>query len=270
MRTIGTIDPRKFDLNKSAAYPKFWFNGTAMSTYHLNILAVYIPHGEKFFINSVKSFQPCIQKSDLKKQVRGFLQQEAHHAKAHTAFYQKAILAYYPNLDITKYKFWITKAFGILGGKKFRLAMTAAGEHYTAIVSHTFLSNPYLFKQMPAHIAELWRWHFIEEIEHKAVAFDVMQSQKIGYFTRFTAFWVMTAFLISCYIRPFFHMVRKDKHLFSIKFYRDFIAFLWIKPGISRKNVFHYFSYLKPGFHPWKFNNSELLQLHKSTFDSKI
>lgn len=270
MQTIDTIDPRKFEFDESAAYPKFWFNGAAMSTYHLNILAVYIPHGEKFFINSVKSFLPVIQESHLKKQVRGFLKQEAHHAKAHSAFYQKAILAHYPGLDITKYKFWITKTFGILGGKRFRLAMTAAGEHYTAIVSHTFLSNPCLFEQMPPHISALWRWHFIEEIEHKAVAFDVMQSQKIGYFTRFTAFWVMTAFLMSCYIRPFFHMVKKDKRLFSLKFYNNFITFLWIKPGISRKSVSHYFSYLKPGFHPWQFDNSQLIQQHKPTIDSEF
>lgn len=270
MQSIKTIEPRKFALNKCAAYPKLWFNGSAMSTYHLNILAVYIPHGEKFFINSVKNFQHLIQDTNLKKQVRGFLQQEAHHAKAHTTFYQKAILAYYPSLDITKYKFWITKAFGILGGKKFRLAMTAAGEHYTAIVSHTFLSNPGLFEQMPSHIAKLWQWHFIEEIEHKAVAFDVMQSQKIGYFTRFTAFWVMSAFLMSCYIRPFFHMARKDKHLFNLKFYKDFISFLWIKPGISRKSLWHYFSYLKPGFHPWQFNNKTLIQQHKFTNNMQV
>src|SRR3546814_5858565 len=45
-------------------------------------------------------------------------------------------------------------------------------EHLTSILSHELLSNPRHLKDAPDEARRLWEWHALEEIEHKAVAFD--------------------------------------------------------------------------------------------------
>src|SRR5690554_7843610 len=59
---------------------------------------------------------------------------------------------------------------------KHRLAITCALEHFTAILAHQVLTNPELIKGMHPGFKEMWRWHAVEETEHKAVAFDVYQQ----------------------------------------------------------------------------------------------
>src|SRR3712207_1313719 len=45
-------------------------------------------------------------------------------------------------------------------------------EHFTAILAHQLLKDPRHLAQADAESAALWRWHSIEEIEHKGVAYD--------------------------------------------------------------------------------------------------
>ena len=54
-----------------------------------------------------------------------------------------------------------------------QLAATMALEHFTAAFAHRLLADPDLLKGASADLARLWRWHAIEEIEHKGVAYDV-------------------------------------------------------------------------------------------------
>ena len=50
--------------------------------------------------------------------------------------------------------------------------MTIALEHFTAMFAHEFLAHPEHFVGAETEQAELWRWHAVEEIEHKGVAYD--------------------------------------------------------------------------------------------------
>src|SRR3546814_2706323 len=52
------------------------------------------------------------------------------------------------------------------------LNSTMVSEHLTSILSHELLSNPRHLKDAPDEARRLWEWHALEEIEHKAVAFD--------------------------------------------------------------------------------------------------
>ena len=45
-------------------------------------------------------------------------------------------------------------------------------EHFTAILAHQLLGNPRHLAGADPESAALWRWHAIEEIEHKGVAYD--------------------------------------------------------------------------------------------------
>ena len=61
-----------------------------------------------------------------------------------------------------------------------QLAATAALEHFTAIMAHALLSDPRHLEGASPEAARLWRWHAMEEIEHKAVAFDTFVATVKG------------------------------------------------------------------------------------------
>ncbi len=45
-------------------------------------------------------------------------------------------------------------------------------EHFTAILAHQLLADPRHLEGAEKETADLWRWHAVEEIEHKGVAYD--------------------------------------------------------------------------------------------------
>ena len=54
--------------------------------------------------------------------------------------------------------------------------MTAAYEHFTAVLATGMLTHPEWLAGTSAELALLWRWHAVEESEHKAVAFDLYRA----------------------------------------------------------------------------------------------
>src|SRR3546814_4024214 len=53
-----------------------------------------------------------------------------------------------------------------------QLAATCALEHFTAILANAVLSDPAHLVGADTEAQRMWRWHAVEEIEHKAVAYD--------------------------------------------------------------------------------------------------
>src|SRR3546814_11693202 len=51
---------------------------------------------------------------------------------------------------------------------------TCAPEHFTATLAHAILSAPAHLAGAETEAQRMWRWHAIEEIEHKAVAYDTL------------------------------------------------------------------------------------------------
>jgi len=263
-----TITPRAISFELTGQYPRYWNNQSPVQTYHMNVLAAYLPYGEKFFIHCVKNFASQIKEPKLKQDVKDFLKQEAYHGREHTRLFRSTIEPHYPKLKVSKYKFWITGSIAFLAGKKFRLAMAAAGEHYTAVVARSYLQNPKYFENMPRDIAAIWKWHAIEELEHKTVIFNMLKPIGVGYVMRTTAFLLMSIIQVSSYIRPFFHMAQYDKQIFSLEFYKSIALACRHIQGDSIKV---YWAYMKPSFHPSQQNTQHLIHCWINKLDhSKV
>ena len=56
------------------------------------------------------------------------------------------------------------------------MAITCAFEHFTALLGGYILRHPEVLSTLDDDAVKLWVWHAIEEIEHRAVAFDVYQA----------------------------------------------------------------------------------------------
>ena len=60
----------------------------------------------------------------------------------------------------------------------FSMALTAASEHVTTILARLILTDEKWLEGASAEFRKIWYYHALEEIEHKAVAFDVYKEVK--------------------------------------------------------------------------------------------
>ena len=140
-------------------------------------LSAVFPDGEDFFVRSVRHFRDQITDPGLKRQVAGFIGQEAMHGREHRAFNDRLDQLGYPTKRferLTKKGLAIRERFL---SPKSNLAATAALEHFTATLAELVLSSQEtrdLFGN--EEVKHLFLWHALEESEHKAVAFDVYKA----------------------------------------------------------------------------------------------
>jgi len=141
------------------------------------------PHGERFFVRSVKHFLDRIDDPALRAAIKGFFGQEGRHAHAHDEF--NAILRA-QGFEVDRFLASYQRVSSWLEAHtppRLNLAVTAAAEHFTAILAEGAFAQGVLDKAAPA-MRELLAWHAAEEIEHKAVAFDVLQAVDPSYALR--------------------------------------------------------------------------------------
>jgi uncharacterized protein len=152
-------------------------DGDIIGSHVVASLSAVFPDGEDFFVRSVRHYRDQITDPALKKQVSGFIGQEAVHGREHRAFNDRLDELGYFTKRIERF----TKK-----GLAFReriapptsnLAATAALEHFTATLAEMILTDERA-REMIGHqeVANLFLWHALEESEHKAVAFDVYRA----------------------------------------------------------------------------------------------
>jgi len=246
----------EFDLNQ---LPRYWFDGNPFKTTYMNALSCLFPEGERMFIDAVRDSQPKVKDPRLLEQIKGFIKQEAIHGHEHSQFNDYLDSLGYPASKVEvfekKEKVWMKK----LLPARSRLAVTCAVEHFTAIMAHDVLSNPEATAGMDERFKELWRWHAIEETEHKAVAFDVYQATNGNYFRRVLAMFIVTIMFCvrASIVQGMF--LHKDKQLFKLKTWKDGFDFYFGRNGMVKNIWRNYIDYYRPSFHPWDHDNRELL-----------
>jgi predicted metal-dependent hydrolase len=140
-------------------------------------LSAVFPDGEDFFVRSVRHFRDQISDPELKRQVAGFIGQEAMHGREHRAFNNRLDELGYPT---KRFERLTKKGLAIrerLLSPRSNLAATAALEHFTATLAEMVLTDEQV-RGMFGHqeVKNLFLWHALEESEHKAVAFDVYRA----------------------------------------------------------------------------------------------
>ncbi|MDE0856330.1 MAG: metal-dependent hydrolase [Nevskia sp.] len=251
------IVPReKLDFGLDGDIPKYWFGGDPFKTRFFDALSTLFPEGEKFFIVCVRDFSGQIDDPQLAQQVRDFTRQEGQHGMVHTQFnnrlQQQGVNV--PRL-LERQKHIMFNIFRRFFSRRYTLAQTAASEHMTAIMAHSFFERREILQDTDPRIRAMYAWHAIEEIEHKAVAYDVMQKVAgVGYLTRIMAMLHVTFGLPLHTFLIMAHMFKVDG--FSLRQRAGlWLRGLWwlYKPGGLYAPVLgHYFAYYKPGYHPWK------------------
>lgn len=157
--------------------PKYFADGDLMVSHMLSMLSSFFPEGEDFFVSSVRQHRDQVTDPTLKKQVAGFIGQEAVHGREHRRFNERLAHHGYP----TRFVDGATKRglaqLARWAPPSYQLAVTAALEHYTATFAEVLLRDEraQALSSIP-EVRSIFLWHALEESEHKAVAFDVYQQ----------------------------------------------------------------------------------------------
>ncbi len=247
-----------------------WHGEGAHVTQFFNTLSLYFPEGEKFFIQSVRHYRDQITDPTLQQAVAGFIGQEAMHGREHRAFNALMDDAGLPASRIENFTTNRLKMAHKIFSPEMQLSMTIALEHLTAIMAADLLSNPKVLAGSHPDYARLWRWHALEETEHKAVAFDVWKTvmpNTLGSYLRRCRGLLQTSFFFWLFTAIFHvRMVRAaNPKEGNLRGYLRLAKFLFISPAAWLSLAPAWFAYFKPGFHPWQHDNraalSELDQL---------
>lgn len=262
------IEPRHIHFVLPEPPIKFWHSQSDIKTYHFNALAVFLPTLERLVVLSLKKAIHSEITPELKSQVVSLVAQEAIHGREFNVYNQSAVLAHF-KLNVKDYKMRLFRGlFGLFNKliPTFHYAVSAAGEHLTAISADLFLQEPQWFEGMSPEYSAIWRWHCIEEIEHKTVAYDVFQSLNGNYLLRVFGMIMMTWVFCIMHIKPIWQMMKKDSQHKKYRFYVDLFKYYWGKEGLYRKLFKPYFDYFKPRFHPSLHQNGFLIASWKAFF----
>ncbi|MEQ9012276.1 metal-dependent hydrolase [Algiphilus sp.] len=257
------------DFGLDGDIPRYWFDGDPFKSRFFDAMSLLFPEGEKFFIACVRDFRDDIEDPQLLAQVKDFIYQEGQHGAVHTQFNNR-LKAQGIAVDhaLQRQREIMFGTFRKRFSPRFTLAQTAAAEHLTAMMAHGFFGKHGLFDKADARIRAMYAWHAVEEIEHKAVAFDVYRTvAKGGYFTR------VGAMLLTSFSFPM-HVFILMRHMFE----RDGIeqrGRLWLKGlwwlygpgGLFPRLLPHYLRYFKPGFHPWQHGDMRVYQRWTASFE---
>lgn len=268
-----TVPPRDIHFDVASARSGHWLGGDPVGTAVFNALSLTFPDGERMFMDAVRHYRGQVS-GKLADDVKGFLAQEAIHSREHHSLNQCIDRDRYPVAEIEA-GIKERVAYGRARGPMAMLISTIALEHFTAMMAEAHARHRNLFENTDPAIERMWRWHAVEETEHKAVAFDVfMQVTKDWsplrrYLRRTIAMALITYFFTRNITHYAARLLETDGYS-----YKDALkavkAYVWRTPGLFSRNLKTYFAWYRPGFHPWDQDDRALVAGWKAEFDADV
>jgi predicted metal-dependent hydrolase len=274
MTTPVDVLPRDIHFDLKAARQGHWLSGDPVGTAVFNALSLTFPEGERLFMEAVRNYRGQIS-GKLAEDVKGFIAQEAIHSREHHVLNQL--------IDRDKY----TAAAEIEAQIKERVKMarqrgpmamlvsTICLEHFTAMMAEMHMAHQDLFDDADPGIEKLWRWHAMEETEHKAVAFDVYMevtrdwSPFLRYRRRCIAM-AIVGFMFTRNITGYAARLLEADGYSPDAAIKAVKRFVWGKPGIFKRGWKTFFAWFRPGYHPWQDEVRPELAAWKTEFDAEM
>ncbi len=224
--------------------------GQAVTTF-FNNLSLLFPEGERFFMDSVRHYQSQARDPRLAAEIRDFLTQEALHGLQHERFNRGLVEHGYPAPELEgRVRELLALARRVLP-PRLQLSVTCALEHYTALLATIVLDDPTLLEGADEAMAELWRWHALEEDEHKAVAYALFEEVGGTYVERAGAMVVASVIFWAVVFAQQRALMRHDGIENDMAEWRALAKFLYLTPGRLTSRMGAFLDYLRPGFHPF-------------------
>ncbi len=197
-----------------ASMPGHWNAQRPEFSHIVNAASLAMPYLEPYLIKTMRAAREHIADAALRQALDEYVAQESMHFSQHRRFndtlqargyrcieaLQARMAADYTQLAATR-----SLAFGLAYAEGFESMALALGEMLIEDRDH-------LFGGSESGVASLVLWHFVEEIEHKNVAFDVFEHVAGGYFRRVHGLLYATCHIFSL-TRSGYHALLKEDGL---------------------------------------------------------
>lgn len=247
----------RFDYTTAMRKRRYWHGNDPVVTHLFNGLQAMFPEGERFFIDAARDVRDQVGAErlgrELNEQIKVFIRQEAMHGREHDAWTQALVDIGYDKMEAFDQRLkrdneWARKNMSPL----WRLSLTSATEHFTASLAHLFIhKRPDLIENADSPFREMLVYHALEEVEHKAVCYDLYKAAGGGYFMRVAGLVFTTMDLLIRLHRRQRYLLEKDG-LWNDDTRRRARDLLWGRNGILRVLAPYLLQYFRPGFHPWE------------------
>jgi len=252
------IPARRFTARFSETTPRHWCGGDPFLTHFLNAYTLLVPGNEGYYIRTLKLRMPRISDPGMRVMVAQFLLQEGQHGAGHHRCWRMLEAQGYQIAGFHKpVDYFLYRILEPITPLPLRIAMVSCVEHVNAYMAHEYLGQRLLRDATP-ELQALFEWHFAEEIEHKHVVFDVLNSLPGRYALRVTgAVLVLPLFylLMGAGALRFLH---QDRSLWRRDTWSRIRQHLFSRDHMFARTLKHAFNYLRPGFHPWQLDDSAL------------
>jgi len=187
-----TVRTMKFDVPGAAEFHPLCVAGSSVLSYTHLAMGLYVAYLEPFFVKSLRRVMDQIRDEALREDAERFSLQEAQHYRRHMDF-NKAVFAHgYPGLEqrveALKRDF---EGFLANGTDRFRIGYIEGFESFTTqFALRVLASGLYDHRRTAREAGDLFKWHMLEEVEHRNVAFDVYQHLYGDYLYRARMCWV--------------------------------------------------------------------------------
>lgn len=242
------------------ALPKYFVADDPVRSHIAAMLSSVFPEGEDFFVRSVRNYRTKIDDPELKKQVSGFIGQEALHGREHRDFNDALQELGYPTHLVDRN---VKRGLALLNKvapMRTQLAVTAALEHYTATLAEVILRDEQARDEFTSDQArDLFTWHAMEESEHKSVAFDVFQDVCGKHYVRVGVMMaVHVEFLMIMTLAVGYSLLRDEEARKPRTLLRS-LRKLRTHPFFQREMIGKLRDYNRRDFHPDDHDTTELL-----------
>ncbi|HYD96804.1 MAG TPA: metal-dependent hydrolase [Noviherbaspirillum sp.] len=242
---------RRLLIDLEKPFDRHWWGGDAFRSALFNALSMSFPVGEQFFIDSVRMGYKALpedKQERFRTEVQGFVGQEATHRRIHGLFNA--------HLDqqglVNNWAPRVHKRLKLLQGVApvHWVAITAANEHFTAILADWLLRNHDLLDDAEPRLKTMWLWHAAEESEHKSTAFDLFHA--LGGDRKWRLIWMrhVTMIFLGDAIRQTVSNLRREGMLWKWSTWKSGARFLFGKRGMVRESFKPWRAYFRKDFHP--------------------
>ncbi len=253
------ITVRRMNFVMPGEMDKYWFDGNPLISTFFYAMSATFPDGERFFIDTVRHYQKEVEDPALRQHIRAFIGQEAHHGKAHEDFNAALEAKGFPMAAVA------ARAKALLDTARRRLkpqrqlAITVALEHVTATLAEHALRHPEVLEEMEPTFKDMLIWHAVEEIEHKAVAFDVFRERVGDEFLRRRVLMIALVLFFGRVMVFQRQLLRADGRRASVREWWQALRFFWGRGGLMRESLPHFLRAFRRGFHPDDIDQRELI-----------
>lgn len=248
---LRTVTTRRIDFDRHQVADRHFVDGDPILSNVLAVLSSMFPHGEQFFVRTVRRYRDEVGDAELRRQIAGFIGQESVHGREHDRLNELLHHHGFPTRAVDRD---MARLFAVVARtvpRNVQLAMIAFMEHATAVVGEHLLTDAAFEDQrVDDELRAMLRWHALEECEHKAVAFDTLGTVDGNEAVRLAGVAVTLAtvgpFLVGALLRSF----ASDPAIRNPVRLPGSVTRLRRSPFARAVLLRRLGTYLRPGFHP--------------------